>query len=363
LDDKHYWLGFNLAQHIGSVRLQHLLSYFGSLKAAWHATPDDLRHAGLSEKPLTALLDARKTLDLDAEMQKVTHAGAHLITLADDTYPKNLRSIADAPPVLYVRGTLLPTDTMALAIVGTRKASRYGRDAAHRMAGWVATQGVTIVSGMAQGIDAAAHRGALDAHNGRTIAVMGCGIDIVYPKEHDNLAREIAQNGAIVSEFPLGVPPTGKNFPRRNRIISGLSLGVLIAEAPERSGALITADVALEQGRDVFAIPANIFNQMGTGSNKLIQDGAKLVMRAQDILNELSVSYSEREVEAKTKAIVPENDIEARILQYLESDPTHVDDLVRLTGLPTSELTATLTIMELKGLAQSVGHMQYCRTI
>ena len=168
-------------------------------------------------------------------------------------------------------------------------------------------------------------------------------------------------SGALISEFPIGMPPTGQNFPRRNRIISGLSLGVMVAEAPERSGALITAHTALEQGRDVFAIPANIFNPTGTGGNKLIQDGAKLVMRARDILDELSITYTEHETREKAQSIVPETDVEATLLRILEADPIHVDDIIRETGLATAEVTSTLIILELKGLAQSVGHMQYCR--
>lgn len=346
-------------RHIGSTRVQRLQAYFGSLEAAWHASEKDLRHAELSEQPLTQLLKTRATLDLDDEMAKVEAANAHLITLADDNYPDNLRSIPDAPSVLYVKGTLLPTDTLALAVVGTRKATRYGRDATRRIAHRLAVQNVTIISGMAQGIDAAAHRGALDGE-GRTIAVLGNGIDIVYPREHDDLAAEIITHGALISEFPLGTPPTGMNFPKRNRIISGLSLAVMIAEAPERSGALITAEAALEQGRDVFAIPANIFNKMGTGSNRLIQEGAKLVMNTEDILNELDITYTERETQQRAKTIMPTNDKESILLSHLEHAPLHVDELVRLTGLATPDVTATLTVMELKGLAQSVGHMQYC---
>ncbi|MDQ7026609.1 MAG: DNA-processing protein DprA [Anaerolineae bacterium] len=360
MSETKYWLGFSLVQHIGSVRMLHLYKHFKSLAKAWHATENDLRDAGLAAQPLTALLQSRSHLDLDAEMQKVESVGAQLLTLADDAYPMNLRVIPDVPPVLYLKGDLFPTDKLALAIVGTRRATRYGRDAAHRMSHWLAKNDVTIVSGLAQGIDAAAHQGALDA-NGRTIAVLGCGIDRVYPNEHKQLAQNIIQSGALVSEFPIGMPPTGQNFPRRNRIISGLALGVMIAEAPERSGALITAEMALEQGRDVFAIPANIFNPMGTGGNKLIQEGAKLVMRARDILDELSIQYTVHESREKAQTIVPESDIEAVLLDLLESDPIHVDDIIRETGLATQDVTATLVILELKGLAQSVGHMQYCR--
>ena len=307
------------------------------------------------------MLELQQTLDLDAELAKVTDAGAYLVTWADSTYPENLRHIVDPPPLLYVRGTLLNSDMLALSIVGTRRATRYGMDVANRMGYWLASQEVTIVSGMALGIDTAAHKGAIQAR-GRTIAVMGCGIDIVYPRENEKLAQDIVEHGALVSEFPLGTPPSGKNFPRRNRIISGLSLGLLVAEAPKNSGAIITAESALEQGRDVFAIPANIFNEMGAGCNKLIQEGAKLVMRASDVLDELNVSYTNKVVEQKTEIIAPSGNLEEKILQMLDTEPLHIDEIIRKTGLSTSEVASTLAILELKGLAQMVGGMQYCRT-
>lgn len=358
-DNKTYWVALNRVQQIGNTRLQHLLDYFGSAKAAWHASTAQLRDAGLNGQALKHLSDAQQSMNIDQEWERVKKSGVQVITIQEDAYPPNLREIPDPPMMLYVRGNLLPTDVRALGIVGTRRATRYGSDAANRMAYWLAGNEITIISGMAHGIDAAAHQGALDA-GGRTFAVMGCGIDIIYPREHDHLARRIAAQGAIISELPLGMPPTGSNFPRRNRLISGLALGVMIAEAPERSGALITAEAALEQGRDVFAIPANIFNPMGTGSNKLIQDGAKLVMRAQDVLDELQITYTEREIRTQTEQIAPENDLETTLLNLLDSEPMHVDDLIRQTGIEPSQVMATLAILELKGLAQSVGHMQYC---
>lgn len=361
MEHQRYWLGLHLVRHIGSVRLQHLVEVFGSAKAVWHASEAELRGCNLPPKPTEKLLEARQKLDLTAELRKVKAAGAYLLTLDDADYPTLLRDIPDPPPVLYVRGSLLPTDTLGLAIVGTRRATRYGRDAAHRMGLWLARQDVTIVSGLAHGIDEAAHIGALDADDGRTIAVLGCGIDSVYPADNADLADAITQRGALVSEFPLGTPPTGTNFPRRNRIISGMTLGVLVAEAPESSGALITVEMALEQGREVFAIPANIFNPTGTGSNKLIQDGAKLVMRAADVLDELNIVHTRQEVRTRTQSIAPESGAESELLQYLEADPIHIDDLVRASGLPTGKVSATLTLLELKGLAEMVGHMQYCR--
>lgn len=360
MSDKQYWLGFNLVQHVGSVSIQHLLAFFGNLQDAWEASEHDLEAAQLNKPAIRSLKTARSQLDLQAEMQRVQAVGAKLITLVDDTYPNNLRSIPDPPPLLYVKGELLPTDMRALGVVGTRKMTRYGHDATEYTTTWLAKQGITIVSGMADGVDAVAHQSAIDV-GGRTIAIFGCGIDVIYPSHHEELAEQIQQHGALISEFPLGVPPTGANFPRRNRIISGLSLGVLVAEAPERSGALITAETALEQGREVFAIPSNIFNSSGGGCNRLIQDGAKLVMHPRDILDELDISHTALETKAKAQKIVPEDETERLILSHLEADPIHADDLVRITGLPTAIVTAVLTILELKGLAQTTGHMQYCR--
>lgn len=360
MSNQKYWLGFNLVRHLGGARLKDLVAIFGTARDAWEASERELRETSLNKQALNALLETRQTLDLDEEMAKVQAAGAYLVTWADSSYPENLRQIPDSPPVLYVKGSLVPSDVLALGIVGTRRASRYGFDAANRMAYWLSKQGVTIVSGMAQGIDTAAHQGALEAE-GRTIAIMGCGVDIVYPRENEELAQRIIENGAIVSEFPLGMPPTGSNFPRRNRIISGLSFGVLVAEAPLGSGALITAESALEQGRDVFAVPANIFNPLGTGCNRLIQEGAKLVMKAADILDELDIAYQNQVTQTKTEAIAPDNDMEAQIINYLDDEPIHVDEIIRQTQLDSSDVISTLTILELKGLALKVGAMQYCR--
>ncbi|MGB1288640.1 MAG: DNA-processing protein DprA, partial [Aggregatilineales bacterium] len=205
-----------------------------------------------------------------------------------------------------------------------------------------------------------AHRGALDA-GGRTIAVLGNGVERIYPSDNHELAQRIMRNGAIISEFSIGTPPLANNFPRRNRVISGLSCGVLVGEAPENSGALITVRAALEQGRDVFVVPSNIFNPTGTGANRLIQDGARLVMDAEDILSELNIKYVQAETKQKTEQLVPTTDIESQILQLLETDPVHIDDIIHNTGLPAQDVLSTLVLLELKGLAQVEAPMQYCR--
>ena len=293
-------------------------------------------------------------------MDRVANAGASLITLEDKTYPRLLRSLPDRPILLYCRGALSIGNESALAVVGTRKASRYGKDVAFQLSSQLARQGVAIISGMAHGIDAAAHRGALDA-GGKTIAVVATGIDRVYPREHADLADEIAARGAIITEMPLNSAPLGKNFPQRNRIISGLSLGVLVAEAPIKSGALNTVSHAIDQGRDVFAVPHNIFSLSGGGGNILIQEGAKLVANVEDILEELQVTHLEVETRSRAQEIQPANDAEQAVLQQLSADPVHVDLIVRQTELPTATVTSTLTMLELKGLAESAGPMQYCR--
>jgi DNA processing protein len=359
--EAQYWLGFSLVTQMGPKRIRLLSEHFSSLAEAWSAPESLLRAAGLTGQSLSYLLAERNRIDLNAELARVRRVGAYLITQADVAYPQLLRAIPDAPPVLYVRGTLVDADETALAIVGTRSATQYGRDAAYRLARALAEQGVTIVSGLAQGVDAAAHQGALDG-GGRTIAVLGSGIDRVYPTAHVDLALRIAESGAVVSEFALGSAPEARHFPRRNRIISGLSLGVLIAEAPEQSGALITAISAAEQGRDVFAVPGNIFNASHTGANRLIQDGAKLVTCADDVLSELRLARTETQTRRATQRIVPEDETEQQVLTNLNAEPLHIDDLARLTGLSIAQLSSTLTILELKGLARNVGHMQYCRS-
>lgn len=361
LDERYYWLGLTLMQGIGSIRIKQLLSFFGSAEKAWHAHEADLRKSGLPDATRQKFLQQRQKLDLSAEVLKIQKIGASLLTLADKEYPRALRNLEDAPPVLYMRGQLVPEDELALAVVGTRNATRYGRDSAHYLSKQLASQHVTIVSGLAQGIDSAAHQGALDAE-GRTLAVLGCGIDRIYPRENEPLAKKILHHGAILSEHPIGTPPSAANFPRRNRLLSGLARGVLIVEAPEHSGALITATAALEQGRDVFAVPGNIFSTASRGTNRLIQDGAKLVMNVQDILSELNIQYTKRETRQKAQQIAPENPVENAILQLLDADPIHIDDLIRSSGLSAGDVTATLTILELKGLAQTAGPMQYCRS-
>lgn len=364
LDVRKYWLGFSLVPGIGPKRLLLLAQAFGDLSSAWQASESQLRAAGLDAETTASLLRMQTQLDLDGEMSCIERVGAHLLTPEDDAYPDLLRNLPDAPLTLYMRGTLVAHDELALAIVGTRKASGYGRDAAAYFSRQLAAQGVTIVSGLAHGIDAVAHRNAIEA-GGRTIAVMGCGIDRIYPPDHSDLARQIVQNGALISEFPLGTKPEARNFPRRNRIISGISLGVLIVEAPEQSGAMITATLAAEQGKEVFAVPGSVFNAASVGTNRLIQDGAKLVITVDDILDELNIARRKVEARALTKQIAPTGssvgEQERKVLGFLNGDPLPVDELALRSSLPASELLGVLTLLELQGYVEADGRGNYRR--
>lgn len=358
MDEQYYWLGFNIISSMGMKRIEELITQFGSLGNVWNADEKHLKTAKLPEKFIQKLLTQRQKLDLYAEYQKLAKYNARMIIFTDDEYPAKLRTITDPPPVLYIRGNLRPQDEKALAVVGTRKCTRYGKDVSAHLSEQLVKNGVTIISGLAQGIDASAHEGALKG-GGRTIAIMGCGIDRIYPAQHSELAKQVSEHGALISEFALGTPPLAENFPRRNRIISGLSLGVLVIEAPEKSGALITAGMAAEQGREVFVIPGNITNNMALGTNKLLQDGAKLVTSAQDILNELNFEYTIIQTRTQATAIQPSTDEETLILKCIGTDPTHIDNIIRQSGLNSAEVMGLLTILELKGLAQSAGYMQY----
>ncbi|MCS7060377.1 MAG: DNA-processing protein DprA [Anaerolineae bacterium] len=352
LGDKPFYLAFNRVKGIGPARLRLLLSHFGSLADAWQASPLQLAGAGLDQKSIDALVSTRQSIAPAREQDMLERTGIRALTWVDPDYPRLLRPLDDAPPVLYLRGALVDADEWAVAIVGTRRATVYGQAVAEMLAAELARNHVTVVSGMARGIDAVAHHAALDA-GGRTIAVLGCGVDVVYPPEHRKLAQRIIEHGALVSDYPPGTQPEAGNFPPRNRLISGLSLGVVVVEADEQSGALITAHFAADQGRDVFAVPGNILNRSSRGANRLIQRGAKLVLDTADILEELNLGAVAEHVEAQ--AILPQNDAERALLARLSHEPTRADELVRELGLPAEVVTATLAMMELKGMVRQAG--------
>lgn len=358
LDQQVFWIAFNHVPGIGPVRLARLLEYFGDPAAAWEADPAELARAGLDRRSLESLLETRRTLSLDRVMARLERLGVQVLTWADDQYPPLLREIAASPPVLYVRGALTPEDNWAIAVVGTRRMTRYGEEVTRRLVSELVQAGLTIVSGLALGVDRQAHQVALES-GGRTIAVLGSGIDRIYPASNRSLARRIVENGALVSDYPPGTPPDAANFPPRNRIISGLARGTLVVEAGERSGALITARFAAEQGRDVFAVPGSILSPHSRGTNQLIREGAIPVLEARDILEALNMVQVETQREARS--LLPENETEMRILAVLSHEPMHMDEIGQATGLDAATVAGTLTLMELKGFVRAAGGMTYVR--
>ncbi len=356
MDKVKYSVGFSLVPGIGPVKLSLLESYFGELGRAWNAAATELIAAGLDEKSSASVVAVRQRVCLDEELEKLRRYKVTVITGDESGYPRRLKEIYDYPPVLYVRGELAPEDEWAIGVVGTRRATSYGRQVAEEIVASLARDKIVIVSGLAKGIDCIAHQTALQ-NGGRTVAVAACGLDMVYPSEHVNLARRIMEHGALISEFPLGTRPKAEHFPQRNRIISGMSMGVLIVEAGEKSGALITARWAVEQNRDVFAVPGSIYAPASSGANRLIQDGAKLVRHYSDILVELNMTIVGEQLEMRQ--LVDTDDTESQLLSYLSKQATHIDDVCRHSGLPIATVASTLAMLELKGLAKQVGGMNY----
>jgi DNA processing protein len=329
------------------------------MSLAWEAGAAELQRAGLDSRAAASAAAERLALRPAAEAERLARSDATLITPADAEYPALLRTIDGAPATLYVRGGLLVEDELALAVVGNRQITAYGRQATLQLVGELVARGLTIVSGLARGVDAVAHQAALDG-GGRTIAVLGCGVDVVYPPEHRGLAAAIVQHGALVSEFPLGAKPDAPNFPMRNRVIAGLSLGTLVVEAGASSGALITATRALEQNREVFAVPGSIFAPRCAGTNALIRRGeAKLVGCAAEILEELRVERMPQQL--ALEAVLAHDETEDRLLRQLSQEPMHVDALTRATDLPISVVSSTLAMLELRGVVRQVSMMQYVR--
>ncbi len=356
MSDKRYWVGFNLVKGIGAVRLQALRDHFGDLSIAWQAPLDALRAAGLGPKVAERLLQVRAGIDLDRLLDQIAAQGIAILTWEDQAYPKCLKEIDQPPPVLYLRGELTPEDEWAIAMVGTRRITAYGRQVAEELASSLAQNGVTVISGLARGVDAIAHGSALKA-GGRTLAVLGCGVDRIYPPEHRALAEKMIAHGALLSDYAPGTPPDASNFPPRNRIISGLSMAVVVVEAGETSGALITAQFAADQGREVFAVPGNILAVQSKGTNRLIQQGAHPLLSAQDLLDVLNLRrVTEQRVVRK---VLPADEVEAQLISVLGDEPLHLDEIRNQTGLPIERVSATLVMMELKGMVRQVGGMKY----
>lgn len=360
------WIALNLIRGIGPRTANLLLDRFGGPAAVFAAPRPALEAAGLKPESIDELRDSAILERAQAEIERLEGLGGEVLTLADEDYPAPLRETYDPPVALYARGDWrAAVSRPCLAMVGSRRCSTYGVNAAHGLARDLAARGLTVVSGLARGIDAAAHRGALEA-GGRTLAVVGTGLDLTYPKEHARLAAEVAASGALLSEFPLGTPPLAQNFPYRNRVLSGLCWGVLVVEAAEHSGSLITARLAGEQGREVFAVPGNISSRTSFGPNFLIKDGAKLVQHWRDVVEELP-----RELRADLPPAAPSQlafeavelgERERAVLQLLAPDePAHVDELLVRSGLGPPELMSALLELEMKDRIRQLPGKQFVR--
>ncbi|NMB44878.1 MAG: DNA-protecting protein DprA [Firmicutes bacterium] len=351
-----YLWGLSLLPHLGSVTIRKLVQAMGSEAEAFHATREELQaYTGIGHTRVDAIVRARMELDLVSEWEKLyRHNNVKLITWLDRDYPVRLQHIYDPPPVLYYRGDLSCLQHPTIAIVGRRRASPRGIGWSKRLGRDLAAAGVTVVSGLALGIDTAAHEGSLET--GRTAAVLGTGLDITYPKCNSKLARQIERSGVLISPFPPATPPLRGNFPARNRIISGLSMGVIVVEAGERSGALITATMAVEQNRDVYAIPGDPANQGAAGPNKLIQAGAHLIRGAQDVLDEMQLSSQLQLPLIPSESAKSHADFTGLAHELLEclGQPLDVDELVMITGLSVSEVNSTLLQLVLAGMVEEL---------
>ena len=355
-DERNYWLALTMVKGIGAVRFRTLLETFGSPKAAWGASLNQLRASGMGESIVANFIEARKKVNPETLPADLEKHYVHALTWEDEDYPRRLRELEQAPPVLYYRGELLPTDEWAVAVVGTRRVTAYGNQVAEELGAFLGRNGITLVSGLAKGVDAIAHQAAIQA-GGRSIAVLAHGLDRIYPPENRSLGEEIIANGALISDYGLGTPPDAANFPPRNRIISGLSLAVVVIEAGIESGALITAGFAAEQGREVFAIPGSIYAPQSKGTNLLIQKGAHPLVRYEDLLDALNLEMMGEHKNARL--VLPGDATESKLFELLSQEPVHVNDLGALAEMPIEQVSSTLALMELKGLVRQVGGMNY----
>jgi DNA processing protein len=355
----------SLVSGVGPLLRKALMERFRSAGAVLAASKDELQQVeGIGPKIATQIIAARDEIDAEAELRLAAEQGIDVLTEAAAEYPRPLRQIHDPPGVLFRRGQSQPQDELAVAIVGTRHATRYGLAQAERLAGSLARTGFTVVSGLARGVDAAAHRGALQA-GGRTIAVLASGLLEIYPPEHAKLADEVAANGYLISEAPPRMAPLSGAFPQRNRIISGLSVGAIVVEAADRSGALITARHAYEQGREVFAVPGPIDSRVSRGCHALIKDGAKLVESIDDVLAELGPLAENIQREDGTVLASPAeltlNEIEQQVLAAIDGSPTSVDDVAKASGLPIHRVLSTVSVLEMRRLVRRTSGTQVVR--
>ncbi len=371
LDDLKYWIALKSVSGIGNLTFRALLDNFGSPSLIFNTPVSKLTGInGITKKMAVAINNFSEWDKVNQNFELLNKNKITLITYQDDDYPEKLKNIYDLPPFLYVRGSLMKDD-INIAIVGSRRATAYGKYTTERISRELAQKGVTVVSGMARGIDSAAHRGALAAR-GRTIAVLGSGLDVIYPPENKILFSEIIENGAVISEFPMGTPPIAANFPSRNRIISGMSYGVLVVEAGEKSGSLITARLALEQGREVFAVPGSVETPASRGTNRLIKEGAKLIENAEDILEEIIPQLEKTKVLNETltsenEAKLPAKEIkltkiEKQVADFIFDKRIHVDDIIAATNLSPADVLSTLMSLELKNLVTQHPGKYFSRT-
>jgi DNA processing protein len=350
VEDIFYWLGLSLNPGVGSIIFKRLLDHFKTPEAVFNAPIKELlKIDGVGEKIANEIKRGPDKKRVEKELKVIKELGINILTLNDEGYPRRLKDIYDPPPILYVRGELKKEDELAVAIVGSRKTSPYGRWITEKLSLELARQGVTIVSGMARGIDSHAHRGAINGE-GRTIAVLGCGVDVIYPPENRSLFYQIIERGAVISEFPMGSLPEGGHFPRRNRIISGLSIGVVVVQAGSESGSLITARFALEQGREVFAVPGNVGAEGSRGTHKLIKEGAKLVESSEDILEEILPQWKGKTITSHEEVVEIGLDPEEQMIyKLLGENPIHIDTIIRETQFDPGKVSSLLLSLELKG--------------
>lgn len=356
MEERHYLLALSTLEKISRSNLYRLINFFGSGKKVWLSSLNDWKKClKIDEEKSEEIYEKRGNLDIEKYERDLKQNDISYLTYLDESYPSWLKEIYDPPLVIYLKGKKLENTHPAVAIVGTRRASAYGKMIASELAEGLARNGITVVSGVARGIDGAAHSGALKA-GGLTIGVVGCGLDIVYPPSHKKLYQQIIENGTLVTEYPLRSFPLGWHFPERNRIISGLSLGVVVVEAPHKSGALITADFAIEQGREVFAVPGNVKNNLNKGAHRLIKQGACLVESFKDILNELNLPIR---IDKKEEKMALSND-EKVVLKHLQI-PLNLDELVLASGYDVARLGSILTKLEIKGYVKQESGKRFIR--
>jgi DNA processing protein len=375
-EDIGNWLRIVHAQGVGSVIFGRLFEHFGSVEAILAAGAGSLAQVeGIGQITAEKIVHSRNKFDADKEISLADKSGVCIINISDSRYPALLKKIYDPPPVIYVKGDIQPSDNLAVAIVGSRGCSHYGSEQASRFAHLLASAGFTIVSGMARGIDSAAHSGALSA-GGRTIAVQGCGLSRIFPPENKELFAKISQNGACISELPMEYEPLAENFPPRNRIIAGLSLATIVIEAMLRSGALITAQAALENNREVMAVPGRADSALSKGPHKLIKQGAKLVESVEDVIETLEFlqkdfaeHLSKTAKQSIEKAEMPLfdisnlnlTDIEKKIFECLDGEPVHIEQIISQTEIPAGKVNAALVSMRLKGIVKQLPGDYFCR--